>query len=216
MKRITSLLVLLLGVSFVACGDDTSTTAPCASCKCDPSFCAPSLTTKESALVNIEYAYNKRNASAYHALLDDNFIFYLAPADAGNGVPETWDRAEEITVNNHLFDKNYSILPCQSIFMDLKNEQGMAWSEVIPSSAPDEVWYSTVLYYDFKFDIWPNIYVPDTGSKAEFTVRNAGTAEAPKWKLVAMRDLGGSSLVSGTSAAATEPTTWGKVKVMYR
>jgi len=175
----------------------------------------PEPSTPGGVLTKIESAYNKRRIDWYNGVLDQNFTFYLAPGDVVGNMPDSWNRADEIDLNTRLFDRNYTTLPCQSIYMDIRLEDGLSWVELTPESAPTETWYQITLYYDFKFDISPNTFIPNTGSKAVFTVRNAGTDEAPHWQLVEMRDLGGDPLINAT-AAGTEPTTWGGVKVMYR
>src|SRR5262249_50261314 len=78
-----------------------------------------------------------------------------------------------------------------------------------------ETWYATTVFYHFTIKIGNTTYIPNAGSKMIFTVRNAGTAEDPKWKLVELRDLGGASLLSATGAASTEPTTYGAMKARY-
>jgi hypothetical protein len=204
------MIVLLVATSGVmACGGDDDPVAPPQILPID------ALSKREGVLTEIENAYNKRRIDKYNATLDPNFIFYLAPGDVVGSMPDSWNRADEIDLNTRLFDKNYTTLPCQSIYMDIKAEDGLSWVEIIPESAPTETWYQTTLFYNFRFDISPNTFIPNTGSKAVFTVRNAGTDEDPHWQLVEMRDLGGDPLMNAT-AAATEPTTWGGVKVMYR
>lgn len=151
------------------------------------------LTKREHVLYNIEKAYNDRKINYYNGLLDQNFTFFLSPGDVNGGLPESWNRADEIDVNTKLFDKNYTDLPCQKIFMDIRTEDGISWIEISPASAPTEKWYQTTLYYDFRFDISPNTYIPNSGSKAVFTVRDAGPhgEYAHHWQLVEFRDLGG-------------------------
>ena len=47
------------------------------------------------------------------------------------------------------------------------------------------------MFYDFQIDVEPDMtYINNPGAKAQFTIRNAGTEEAPLWKLVEFRDLG--------------------------
>ena len=200
------LLVATSGV--MACGGGPDDPAP-------PLPKVPERSTPGGVLTKIESAYNKRRIDWYNGVLDQNFTFYLAPGDVVGNMPDSWNRADEIDLNTRLFDRNYTTLPCQSIYMDIRIEEGLIWTEVIPESAPTETWYQATIYYDFRFDISPNTFIPNTGSKAVFTVRNAGTSEAPHWQLVEMRDLGGDPLINAT-AAGTEPTTWGGVKVMYR
>ncbi len=150
------------------------------------------LTEREHVLYNIETSYNKRRIDYYNGLLDANFTFFLSPGDVGGGLPESWNRADEIDVNTKLFDKNNTELPCQSIFMDLRIEDGVSWISITPASAPTETWYQTTLYYDFKFEISPNTYIPLTGARAVFTVRDAGPTGKydHHWQLVEFRDLG--------------------------
>jgi hypothetical protein len=199
------LLVATSGVMACGGGDDDPVLPP------PP----PPPSTREGVLTKIESAYNKRRIDWYNGVLDQNFTFYLAPGDVVGNMPDSWNRADEIDLNTRLFDRNYATLPCQSIFMDIRSEEGLSWTEVIPESAPTETWYQATIFYDFRFDISPNTFIPNTGSKAVFTVRNAGTSETPHWQLVAMRDLGGDPLINAT-AAGTEPTTWGGVKLMYQ
>jgi hypothetical protein len=150
------------------------------------------LTKKENVLNNIQVSYNKRRIDKYDELLDVNFTFFLSTGDVGGGLPESWGRAEEIQYNTSLFDPNYTgENRCKRISMDLQFETGVQWVEVVPPNFPEEVWYTTTVFYDFRFEMEPdNTYISVPGSKAQFTVRNTGTVDAPLWKLVEMRDLG--------------------------
>lgn len=176
------------------------------------------LAQKEDVLSNIELAYNQRQIQWYDGVLDQNFTFFLSPRDVGGGLPDQWDRATEISLHMRFFDKNYTALPCQSIKMDLKLD-AVQWTEITPQSAPTETWYSTTIYYNFKFEIAPNTFINDTGTKATFTVRDAGPSGnyAHHWQLVEMRDLGRATAVASRAAlASTEPSDLGRVKGMYR
>jgi hypothetical protein len=77
---------------------------------------------------------------------------------------------------------------CKTITMDLQFESGVQWIEI---DAPnDETWYTTTVFYDFEFDVEPDTqYINNPGAKGQFTVRNAGTDSAPKWRLVEFREL---------------------------
>jgi hypothetical protein len=177
------------------------------------------LTDKSHVLTNVELAYNKRRIDWYQKVLDQNFTFFIWTGDVNGGPSTIWNRADEVDINTKLFDQNNTELPCQSIFMDIRTEDGLSWIEVTPESAPTETWYQTTLFYDFKFEISPNTYIPLTGAKAVFTVRDAGTFGEydHHWQLVEMSDLGDATMASTRmSAASTEPTTWGKVKSLYR
>jgi len=52
------------------------------------------------------------------------------------------------------------------------------------------------------------------GSQAQLTVCNAGTVDAPQWRLVAWQDLGSGSAALRSSASA-EPSAWGDIKALY-
>ena len=152
------------------------------------------LTHREDVLNNIEVAYNKRRIEWYNALLDADFRFFLSQGDVNGGLPDSWDRTVEIEVNTLLFDKEppAPAPKCQSTFMDIRLEDGISWIAINPESAPTETWYQTTLYYDFKFEISPNTYIPITGARAVFTVRDVGKFEGKDhhWQLVEFRDLG--------------------------
>ena len=221
MKRESLLLAIIVVVGLVIACDETE---ECHECGCPGVICddfrlIKDLTRREDVLWNIENAYNKRRIDWYNGVLDQNFTFFLSTGDVNGGLPASWSRAVEVDINTSLFDKNNTTLPCQSIFMDIRAEDGVSWIEFIPESAPTETWYQTTLYYDFKFEISPNTYIPLTGVQAVFTVRDAGKFGNydHHWQLVEMRDLGDATMASARmSAAATEPTTWGKVKSLYR
>jgi len=208
--RISGLLAIALAL-VLGCGDNSTDV----SLPVHPE--PPDLATKVGVLNQIEYAYNLRRIDSYNEVLDNNFTFDVAPGDVGGGVPPVWGRAEEVLLNTRLFDKNYAALPCRSIFVDIRSEEGVVWTELIPASAPDETWYQTTLAYDFTFEIGPDTYIPNKGSKATFTVRDAGTPSKHHWQLVEMSDLGGSTPVRANArAAGTEPSTWSTVKAKYR
>ena len=118
----------------------------------------------------------------------------ILPINPFSGLPDSWDRTVEIEVNTLLFDKEppAPAPKCQSTFMDIRLEDGISWIAINPESAPTETWYQTTLYYDFKFEISPNTYIPITGARAVFTVRDVGKFEDKDhhWQLVEFRDLG--------------------------
>ena len=211
MKKLCLLLLATLVASISACGDDGT----------KPVNESPpvlrNLTAREDVLFNIESAYNKRRIDWYAGVLDADFTFFLSTGDVNNGLPASWDRAEEIAIHTNLFDKNYTTLPCQSIFMDVRTEDGISWVESDSPSNPGEKWYTTTLYYDFKFEISPNTYIPLTGAKASFAVRDAGPSGsyAHHWQLVEMHDHG-DELAMAKNSSTTEPNTLGQIKGLYR
>jgi hypothetical protein len=155
------------------------------------------LTEKWHVLNNIEYAYDNRIIDVYNALLDLDFTFFLAAGDVGGpgGLPEQWGREDELRQVGYLFIANSQPVPvgpvCRSIRMDL-TINNLQWVEIIPAGFPDEIWYTTTVYYNFTFQMEPtDTYNSETGARAEFTVRNVGTDAAPHWQLIEWRDLEG-------------------------
>jgi hypothetical protein len=217
MKKLLVLSCFLAAAALIACGEEGDIHQP--RTPRAPEF--QDLSETWHVLNNIELAYTKRRIEKYEQLLDENFTFYLANGDVGNGVPASWDRGLEIMAHMHLFasDPPGDLPRCKDIDVDIMWEDNdgkpnVVWVEVVTPS--DETWYMTTVFYDFTFDVEPDlIFIPRPGSKASFTVRNAGTEEAPQWRLVEMRDLGGSSSASA-AAASTEQATFGKMKAMYR
>jgi hypothetical protein len=158
------------------------------------------LTERWHVLNNLELAYNQRKISRYDEVLDQDFTFFLSTGDVGGGLPDSWDRQTEMNANTNLFTKDppppAPIPRCKSIKMDVQWEKpntvepNLAWVEVSPPGL-SETWYTTTVFYDFAIDVEPDVtYISNPGSKAQFTVRNAGTADDPHWQLVEFRDLG--------------------------
>jgi hypothetical protein len=209
MKKSLVMTLMIMVMALIACDDDdpVKNTPPAADFE--------NLTERAHVLNNIEVAYNQRRIDKYSELLDANFTFYLSTGDVGGGLPADWDRAVDMNANTNLFSSDPDPLPkCTRIEMDVQWENGLTWVE-IPAMG-GETWYTTTVFYDFEFDVEPNsTWINNPGAKVQFTTRNAGTDEAPLWKLVEMRDLGDPDLIAPTSGA-TSQTTWGQVKAMYR
>ena len=161
-----------------------------------PSQKFQNLSEKWHVLNNIELAYTKRRIDKYDELLDGTFTFFLSTGDVGGGLPAQWDRSEEVTTNTNLFaqDPPGDLPRCKDIDMNVQwenndGEPNVAWIEI--TTPGGEKWYTTTVFYDFQIDVEPDMtYINNPGAKAQFTIRNAGTDEAPLWKLVEFRDLG--------------------------
>lgn len=210
--RAGTLGTLTAAVLVLACGSDD----PVKECLDCGSTVVHELAQRDDVILTVEDAYNKRRIDWLDSALDPGFTFYMSPGDVFSGYPELWDRSTAIGMNTRLFDKNYAPLPCESIYMDFRTEEGVTWSEFNPPSAPSETWYKASVYYDYKFKIASNYtYIPLTGARAEFTIRDAGPRGkyAHHWQLVEMNDLGDGVL--NASAVATESTTIGKIQMLY-
>ena len=220
-----SLLLVLLVCGFAGllvpgCSDEVD----CFDCACDPAYCPEkfeNLSQKWHVLNNLELAINQRRLDRYNELLDENFTFFLASSDVGGGLPAQWDRTVEINANTNLFasDPPDPLPRCKDIDLDIHWEDAegkpvVTWIEI--TTPGGETRYTTTVFYDFQVDVEPDLtYINNPGSKAQFTVRNAGTEEVPLWKLVEMHDLGGPELVARRSSS-TAQSTWGQVKALYR
>lgn len=209
MGKFRLLLLAALVATISACGDDGTEPVP------PPTSSLKNLTQREDVMLNMELAYNKRRIDYYQGVLDQNFTFFLSTGDVNNGLPVSWNRADEIDIHAKMFDANNTSMPVQSIFMDIRTD-GVNWIESDSPVNPGEKWYTTTLYYDFKFEISPNTYIPLTGAKATFTVRDAGVygTYSHHWQLVELHDLGDSSYKA--RSGATKPTTLGSVKALFR
>jgi hypothetical protein len=189
----------------IACSDDDPVTTGK-----DCSSCVQPLTQKSNVLIDIEVAYNQRRADLYDALLDADFTFSYTDGDVGGGTPVQWDRATEADIHSRLLDKNAS----ESLLLDLDLD-AVTWTASAALGAPAETWYTTTVLYRYTFDLGTTTYITGGGSKATFTVRNAGTDAAPHWQLVEMEDLG-FPIGEMSSASLTQPSTWGRFKALYR
>ncbi|HET6348641.1 MAG TPA: hypothetical protein VFH88_06110 [Candidatus Krumholzibacteria bacterium] len=174
------------------------------------------LTRPEHVLSNFEASYNKRYIEKYDELLDDNFTFVLDTGDVLNGLPASWDRATEVLMSTRMFDRNYTGGHLvKNISMDLTIDH-VTWVDVQPdqNQYPGETWLSTVVYYAFRAEALPDdTYETSAGTRAQFTVRNAGTNDTPAWRLVELKDLGtGSTPSLSASISSPDEFTLGRIK----
>lgn len=175
------------------------------------------LTTRTAVLHNLELAYNQRNIARLDELLDESFTFFPSASDVNSGLPPQWDRATELSASAHLFSSSKQPSDpwplCTNIQLDLLIEASLQWVEL---PVTGETWYTTTTFYDFQIEVEPDTrFMPVSGAKSQFTVRNAGTDDAPQWRLVEWHDLGSGNLAAARASAGTEETTWGKVKSLY-
>ena len=206
MKWLSIILCAGLILFAVSCGSDDPVKPPVVCTSCPPAL--QDLTHKTDVLNNIEYAYNKRRGDVYDALLDDVFTFFYTEGDVGGGgTPVQWGRDVESSATAGLLGD------ASKIDLNIDWEDGVTWSE---QAAGTEMWYYTTVFYNYTIKIGDTTYIPNAGSKAQFTVRNTGTAEMPHWKLIEFRDLGAPSLVSAPQRASTQATSWGMIKAMYQ
>jgi len=188
--------LLLCGLSVTAllvssCIFDPEETPPIVE---EPPVQLQDLSQKWHVLNNIEYAYSKRNPNVYDALLNEDFTFFFDDGDVGDEIPAQWNRIEEFSATAGLFTSNSQTEPpadpvCRQIKLDLVWGDNLSWVEKIPENFPDEVWYTTTVNYTFTFQMAGDLTYIQNNAKAQFTVRNTATVDAPHWELVEFRDL---------------------------
>lgn len=215
MRNFVCSMVLLAALALVpGCGDD-----PAAPEKVGPRLMP--LTSRVAVLNNIEYAYNSRRIDAIDDLLDEDFTFFFAPGDVGGEIPEQWPRTDELQTTNDLFRSNHEPVPngpeCTSIDVDIKFEDGVEWTAIIPEDWPTETWYIAEVDGSFIFKMTLDAtYRSRPGANAQFTVREVAVEDGTEWRLVEWRELG-NSLVAGPEQRAGSPeTSWGAIKALYR
>jgi hypothetical protein len=209
-----SAVLLAALVLMPACDDDPTTSPNVPSNK--PAYLP--LTSREAVLNNIEYAYNNRVIEVIDELLDANFIFYFAPGDAVGSIPPEWGRPDELHVTRAMFESNNQPVPVgpqiRSLHFDVQFEEGVEWTSFIPGGFPSELWYSAEVPYSFTVEVEPDFtFISKPGSTAQFTVRNAGSDEAPHYQLVECRDRGVTTSV--VQALEIKPDTWGDIKALW-
>lgn len=177
----------------------------------------PDLSRREGVLPFFERVFNTRNIARYDEVLDENFVFYLAPGDVLVGMPEQFGRAEDLLLTSRLFDPNYAgQYRCEEIKVDLQVPDDLVWVEIEPGSAPDERWYVATVFNEYRFEIGPDTYLSKNGARVQLTVRNAGTDVVPAWRLVEWRELDTGESLTGAARVATDTRSWGEIKFLYK
>jgi hypothetical protein len=104
--------------------------------------------------------------------------------------------------------------PILSINFQLAAIENAAWEEFEPDpdEFPGEMWYKTIVGYNFYIDTAKDIqYITSGTPRAEFIVREQADGT---WRLVRWSDLGSSA--SDATSTSTEETSWSRVKALYQ
>jgi len=158
-----------------------------------------SLLEKDDVLHNLELCYNERNFTQYDKLLDDGFIFLFTQEDYSSGkTPDQWDRLQDITATQHLFDRNYSGKedPVRTISLTLTYTPGdLSWVETTPPQGQgydNETWFQKTANYDLTITTTTDVTYFALESQALFQIRRAFVASANDtlWRIVRWSDLG--------------------------
>jgi len=174
---------------------------------------------RRSVLDSLETGYNNRRIETVAAVLDSKFTFFTSLSDVAWGLPDRWDRAAEVEYTGKLLDPNYGEYAFNSIQFNLHTDGALTWDAVFDSLS-GETRYRTIVDYDFKFAVTREIFYYNSGSPATFTLRNAGTSQAPYWQIVECRDLAGGCFMAGSGGAeaSVHPCpehSWGATKGLY-
>jgi len=208
-----SLLSLLAGMVVSACGSEGSTGPPP-----DP----PLVNAPDDVVAGLKDAWNRRDAAAVAALLSDDFVFHVSPADADSaGVPDLWARDTELTATEHLFAGEEGVgpdgtpqSPADPRFSFgltvLPDEDGWTVRDDPPFEGTLSRRYEssmTVQYANFDLDFI-------AGAQVFFVAEEPGTdqtgAAVRQYRLRAWQDLG------QTPVSRHRAFTWGFLKALYR
>jgi hypothetical protein len=166
------------------------------------------LSEKWHVLNNFELAHNKRMMYRYDELIDENYTFFFDTTQNGSPTTIQWGRPDEIVATSGLF------AAVDKLDFDLSLPENLNWTEMTVTDS--ETWYTTTLYYSFVVKIGATTYTSVSPAQMSFTVRNAGTADKPRWKLVELRDLAHIGAPPPGAAAKVAfhvgETTYGKMK----
>jgi hypothetical protein len=184
LKRIRIILVALLACLVMSCGDDGTGPPPKSTL---PTYM--NLAEKWHVLNNLQLSYNELRSDKYIEILDpDDFIYYLAPS---SGPPDQWGYSEEVTIANHMLNKQGSN-PILSIDLELVDFREAMWVEVDPTNSPG--WFKTVVVYHYVIETQNGtIYSTSGNPAAEFVVHQVDDNGTEEWRLIRWRDLADAS-----------------------
>jgi hypothetical protein len=167
-------------------------------------------TSPENVLYNLCTSYEFRNADEYLACLADSAVFHLNPADVNNPqnpLPPYWGKDEEETIHRNMFAEesdveSISLTLTTSNIIYLPNLNRWQYSDAVDlrvtvTDVPENTTFHATAPSEFLFQIDPNEVGPHGEQLWEII---------HWWDLSAMNRPG--NLVS--------PTTWGKIKTLYR
>jgi len=179
------------------------------------------LTQQVDVLFNLELAMNKRDAAHYIQLLDpDKFTFFFSPGDVANGTThESWGfSADSLCARKMLSgDGGVNHNPILSIDLVLVDFENAVWTEYDPSGHPGV--YQTTVGYAFSMQTANDMtYITIGGEQAQFRIHQVDSGGTMVWRLVEWNDIavGFASSQGAGANAATEESTWGKVKALFQ
>jgi hypothetical protein len=176
------------------------------------------LSEKADVINNLVLSYLRRDADRYRQVLDDVYYkFYFSQGDVDQGLPPGgWDLAQDVAATTNLLDPAYPS-PNRIVSIDLQvNMSNLVWIEILADPPLTEHWWTATTTYAFTFRTANDIsYITGGAPQTQFVVRNAGTEQAPRWRLVRWYDLGYGYRATVAGATAVEENTWGRVKSLY-
>ena len=216
MRFKTIMMVCCLAVLATSCSDDETTPTNVQTSKYQ------NLTQRDHVLENLERAYNDRNINEYDKVLDDNFLFFFSLDDVNdpdNPAPSQWDRLTDTASARNMFNPNWDggngRDPIVSITLTLQYLPD-SWTPVIPEDQvryPGETWYGKQVGYTLFVQTAGETDYLSEDITAQFTVRSAEVGGRVIWRIVSWRDdIPGAA----TRRAASESTTWGGIKALYK
>jgi hypothetical protein len=173
-------------------------------------------TTIAGAIHDLQRAYNQRDQDHYAGLLADDFLYLFAPQDVGGsgGIPDSWGRVDEIESANAIFsgEPNAEGFRCEAVSLGF-----------LPGSdgpSPIEDWRMATLsqiqlavdtrHADSGEPLRYELY----GDRADLhfvrTVEIEPVSGERIWKIIQWEDKPAATRLS------TDPTTWGRIKALWR
>jgi uncharacterized protein YceK len=177
-----------------------------------PTEC-PARTSPTNVLTKLRDAYVSRDALAYLDCLASDFTFHVSPMDIedpDNPLPESWGKAAEVVMHQHMFSEGSGIL---NIALALTYLSDSYDAGADPEDPMDDRWtYTEGARLSVRVEDPPDLtYFTTADQLFVFQVDpdEVGPAGETLWEIVDWFDL------AEAPGARVEPSSWGKIKTMY-
>jgi len=202
MRRFAALAVIALiaGAMLWGCSDPEDDDSP-------NDLSCPLRTSPDSLLAQLVWAYEHEDVDVYLDCLADSFTFFLCEDDwqSDPTLPHFWRLSEEETIHSNMFGEAGDV---DSIYLALET------LSVDTVSVPD----GRGVGWEYEEDVDLRVYIGQTvylaGDETAFTIRvdpdDVGPNGETLYEVWEWRDL------EWTGRAATEQTSWGRIKAFFR
>ena len=178
------------------------------------------LKQRDDVLINLELAYNEKNSPRVEQLLNEDFVFFFGAQDIseGNVGVTQWDRADEITATENLFNhllvtgiRHASATDEPRTPVESATWGRIKWIFSVPEDSmttislslvyppgedtwnelngpPPETWYEKTVAYLLQVDVAGTTYLNTNPLQASIVVREAEVHGNDIWQIVQWRD----------------------------